>query len=98
MQNGGLASILNGNYNFLTGGGVTSTGVSSNSGSSFLKSNNPYHPSNQSQISSLWNNSQAAGLLGSVPQGPYGNFGGSQVKVITNLFGIHGLMGLSNLM
>ena len=78
MQNGGLSSILN-NYNFLSGGGVSGAGVSSNPGSSLLKSNNPYQPLNRSQISSLWNNGPAAGLLGSIPRGPYGNFTGSQV-------------------
>merc|ERR1712223_2134529 len=77
MQNGGLSSILN-NYNFLSGGGVSGAGISSNPGASLLKSNNPYQPLNRSQISSLWNNGPAAGLLGSIPRGPYGNFGGSQ--------------------
>ena len=78
MQNGGLSSILN-NYNFLSGGGVTGAGGSQIPGASLLKSNNPYQPLNKSQISSLWNNGPAAGLLGSIPRGPYGNFGGSQV-------------------
>merc|ERR550519_248725 len=77
MQNGGLSSILN-NYNFLSGGGVTGAGGSQIPGASLLKSNNPYQPLNKSQISSLWNNGPAAGLLGSIPRGPYGNFGGSQ--------------------
>ena len=80
MQNGGLSSILN-NYNFLSGGGVSGA-----SGSSLLKSNNPYQQLNRSQISSLWNNGPAAGLLGSIPRGPYGNFGGSQVKLFYKRF------------
>ena len=88
MQNGGLSSILN-NYNFLSGGGITGTtpnaggaaaaGASSGPGASLLKSNNLYPQLNRSQISNLWNNGPAAGLLGSIPRGPYGNFGGAQV-------------------
>jgi len=87
MQNGGLSSILN-NYNFLSGGGITGTtpnaggaaaaGASSGPGASLLKSNNLYPQLNRSQISNLWNNGPAAGLLGSIPRGPYGNFGGAQ--------------------
>ena len=72
MQNGGLNSILN-QYNFLSGGSVTGATPSSNQpGSSLLKSNNPYQQLNRSQISNLWNNGPAQGLLGSIPRGPYG--------------------------
>ena len=76
IQNGGLGSILN-QYNFLSGGGITGT-TSGVPGSSLLKSNNYPIPQslNRSQISSLWNNGPAAGLLGSIPRGPYG-LGGS---------------------
>ena len=83
MQNGGLSSILN-NYNFLSGGGITNpnavAALAGASGSSLLKSNNLYPSLNKSQISSLWNNGPAAGLMGSIPRGPYGNFSGNQVK------------------
>ena len=85
MQNGGLSSILN-NYNFLSGGGITNpnavAALAGASGSSLLKSNNLYPSLNKSQISSLWNNGPAAGLMGSIPRGPYGNFSGNQVKVL----------------
>ena len=83
MQNGGLSSILN-NYNFLSGGGITNpnavAALAGASGSSLLKSNNLYPSLNKSQISSLWGNGPSAGLMGSIPRGPYGNFSGNQVQ------------------
>ena len=83
MQNGGLSSILN-NYNFLSGGGITNAAAGA-AGSSLLKSNNLYPSLNRSQISSLWNNGPAAGLMGSIPRGPYGNFPGSQVQLYSKI-------------
>ena len=73
MQNGGLNSILN-QYNFLSGGSVTGAtpSAATQPGSSLLKSNNPYQQLNRNQISSLWNNGPAQGLLGQIPRGPYG--------------------------
>merc|ERR1712051_257022 len=91
MQNGGLSSILN-NYNFLSGGGITNpnavAALAGASGSSLLKSNNLYPSLNKSQISSLWGNGPSAGLMGSIPRGPYGNFSGNQYMP-----GMPGMMG-----
>ena len=73
MQNGGLSSILN-PYSLLTGGNLTNpttSGANVAPGSSLLK--NPYTPLNRNQISGLWGNGPAAGLLGSIPRsGPSG--------------------------
>ena len=82
MQNGGLSSILN-PYSLLTGGAnLTNNPQSSTTGptsvNSLLKSS-PYATQlNRSQISSLWSNGPASGLLGSIPRGPYGLGNSSQ--------------------
>ena len=73
MQNGGLSSILN-PYSLLSGGGnLTNTSGSTTgptSANSLLKGSNPYAtPLNRNQISSLWSNGPASGLLGSIPRG-----------------------------
>ena len=80
MQNGGLSSILN-PYSLLAGaGGLTSgSATGPTSANSLLKGNNPYATQlNRSQISSLWSNGPASGLLGSIPRGPYGLGNSSQ--------------------
>ena len=71
MQNGGLSSILN-PYSLLAGAGGLTSGSTTGptSANSLLKGNNPYATQlNRSQISSLWSNGPASGLLGSIPRG-----------------------------
>lgn len=73
MQNGGLSSILQNPYNFLSGGGITSSSATA-PGSSLLKNSNMQL--SRSQISSLWANGPPTGLMGNLPRmGAYGSFG-----------------------
>ena len=70
MQNGGLSSILQNPYNFLSGGGITSSSATA-PGSSLLKNSNVQL--SRSQISNLWANGPPTGLMGNIPRmGPYG--------------------------